>query len=131
MGTLAIAALVFAALAALVHVYIWVLESFLWTAPRTRAAFGTSEEEAAATKLLALNQGFYNLFLAIVTAVGVVYFAGGCVPVGSALIFAGTASMALAAVVLVVSSPDKARGALIQGTFPAVAIVLLAVCLTR
>jgi Protein of unknown function (DUF1304) len=52
----AIAALVFAALAALVHVYIWVLESLLWTAPRTRAVFGTSEEEAATTKLLALNQ---------------------------------------------------------------------------
>ena len=61
---MAIAALVFAALAALVHVYIWVLESMLWTAPRTRAAFGTTEEEAATTKLLALNQGFYNLFLA-------------------------------------------------------------------
>jgi putative membrane protein len=64
----AIAALVFAALAALVHVYIWVLESLLWTAPRTRAVFGTSEEEAATTKLLALNQGFYNLFLAGIPA---------------------------------------------------------------
>jgi putative membrane protein len=124
---MAVAALVFAALAALVHVYIWVLESFLWTARRTRAAFGTSLEEAEATKLLALNQGFYNLFLAIVTAIGIVYFALGCTAVGSALILAGTASMALAAVVLVVSSPDKARGALIQGTFPVVAVVLLAV----
>src|SRR6202011_4674351 len=72
---MAIAALVFAALAALVHVYIRVLESMLWTAPRTRAAFGTTEEEAATTKLLALNQGFYNLFLAVVTTVGVIAFA--------------------------------------------------------
>lgn len=39
--------------------------------------------------------------------------------------------MVLAAVVLLVSSPDKARGALIQGAFPAVAIVLLAVHLAR
>jgi putative membrane protein len=124
---MAVVALVFAALAAVVHVYIWVLESFLWTAPRTRAAFGTSEEEAAATKLLALNQGFYNLFLAIVTAIGVVYLALGCTAVGSALTLAGTVSMALAAVVLVVSSPDKARGALIQGAFPVIAIVLLVV----
>jgi putative membrane protein len=127
----AIAALVFAGLAALVHVYIWVLESLLWTAPRTRAAFGTSEEEAAATKLLALNQGFYNLFLAIVTAVGVAFFAAGCTPVGSALMLAGTGSMALAAAVLVASSPDKARGALIQGTFPLVTIVLLVLHLMR
>jgi hypothetical protein len=32
------AALIFAGLAALLHVYIWVMESFLWTSPRTRAA---------------------------------------------------------------------------------------------
>ena len=128
---MAIAALVFAALAALVHVYIWVLESMLWTAPRTRAVFGTTEEEAATTKLLALNQGFYNLFLAVVTTVGVIAFAMFSTAVGAALIFAGTGSMVLAAVVLLVSSPDKARGALIQGTFPAIAIVLLAVHLAR
>jgi putative membrane protein len=123
---MAIAALVFAALAAFVHVYIWVLESLLWTAPRTRAVFGTSEEDAATTKLLALNQGFYNLFLAVIVAAGVIAFAIGCPAVGSALIFAGAGSMVLAAVVLVVSSPDKARSALVQGTFPLLAVVLLA-----
>jgi putative membrane protein len=127
---MAIAALVFAALGALVHVYIWVLESLLWTAPRTRAVFGTSEDEAATTKLLALNQGFYNLFLAVIAAVGVIAFAIGGAAVGSALIFAGTGSMVLAAVVLVVSSPGKARSALVQGTFPLVAVVLLALHLT-
>ena len=128
---MAVAALVFAALAALVHVYIWVLESLMWTSPRTRAVFGTSEEEAATTKLLALNQGFYNLFLAIVTTLGIIAFATGCKAVGSALIFAGTGSMVLAAVVLLVSSPDKARAALVQGLFPAIAIVLLVVHLVR
>ncbi|HZQ32253.1 MAG TPA: DUF1304 domain-containing protein [Mycobacterium sp.] len=121
-----IAALVFAALAALVHVYIWVLESLLWTTPRARAVFGTSEEEAATTKLLALNQGFYNLFLAVITTVGIVFFALCWTRIGSTLIFAGTGSMALAAVVLVASSPGKARAALVQGTFPVIAIVLLA-----
>ena len=120
------AAVVFAALAALVHVYIWVLESFLWTMPRTRAVFGTSEEEAQTTKLLALNQGFYNLFLAAITTAGIVTFVVGCTSVGSALMFAGTGSMALAAVVLAVSSPDKARSALLQGVLPVIAVVLLA-----
>ena len=42
------------------------------------------------------------------------------------MIFAGAGSMVLAAVVLVVSSPDKARSALVQGTFPVLAVVLLA-----
>ncbi|MBV8928100.1 MAG: DUF1304 domain-containing protein [Mycobacteriaceae bacterium] len=121
------AGLIFAALAALLHVYIFVLESLLWTAPRTRATFGTTAEEAATTKLLAFNQGFYNLFLAIVTAAGIVAVAFGSTSVGSALVFAGTGSMAAAALVLVVSSPDKARSAVIQGAFPVVAIVLLAI----
>jgi putative membrane protein len=121
------AALIFAGLAALLHVYIFVMESFTWTSPRTRATFGTTAEEAETTKLLAFNQGFYNLFLAIVTAVGIVALGQGHCGVGAALIFAGVGSMAAAAVVLIVSSPDKARSALIQGTFPVIAVVLLAI----
>ena len=52
------------ALVALEHVYFLVLEMFLWTAPRTRAAFGISAEQAEQTKVLAANQGLYNGFLA-------------------------------------------------------------------
>jgi len=37
---------------------------FLWTAPRTRAAFGMSAEAAEQSKVLAANQGLYNGFLA-------------------------------------------------------------------
>jgi len=120
------AGLVLAALASALHVYIFVLESVLWTAPRTRATFGTSAEEADATKELAFNQGFYNLFLAIVTAVGIVAVIIGATAVGSALIFAGAGSMLLAALVLLLSSPDKARAAITQGTLPLLAVVLLA-----
>jgi putative membrane protein len=116
------AGVIFAGLAALLHVYIWVMESFLWTSPRTRATFGTTEEEAQTTKLLAFNQGFYNLFLAIVTAAGIV-IGHTTHDVGYALIFAGTGSMLAAAVVLLAASPDKARSAVIQGTFPLAAIV--------
>jgi putative membrane protein len=124
------AGLVFAALAAVLHVYIFVLESLLWTAPRTRATFGTTEEQALATKELAFNQGFYNLFLAIITAVGVVAAFAGCCSVGLALTFAGVGSMLAAALVLGISSPDKARSAIVQGTFPLVAVVLLVVGLS-
>ena len=66
-----IVALVLAGLAALIHVYIFVLESLRWEHPATRAVFGTSAETAAMTKPLAYNQGFYNLFLAVVTGVGI------------------------------------------------------------
>ena len=120
------AGLIFAVLAALLHVYIFVMESLTWTSPRTRATFGTTPEEAETTKLLAFNQGFYNLFLAVVSGIGIAAFAMGHNAVGAALVFAGVGSMAAAAIVLVLSSPDKARAALTQGTFPAIAIVLLA-----
>jgi putative membrane protein len=124
------AGMIFAGLAAALHVYIFVLESFQWTAPRTRATFGTTPEEAETTKLLAFNQGFYNLFLAIVTVVGVAWMSSGGILVGAALVFAGVGSMLAAAVVLVASAPDKARSAVIQGTLPLVAVVLLAIGLS-
>lgn len=52
------------ALVALLHLYILVLEMFLWTTARGRKAFGTSEAFAQSTKVLAANQGLYNGFLA-------------------------------------------------------------------
>ena len=57
-------ATVLVALVALIHVYILVLEMFLWTTPRGRAAFGLTPEFAEQTKALAANQGLYNGFLA-------------------------------------------------------------------
>jgi putative membrane protein len=51
-------------LIALVHVYILVLEMFLWDKPAGLRAFGQTQEEATASKVLAANQGLYNGFLA-------------------------------------------------------------------
>ena len=119
--------LVLAVLAALLHVYIFVMESLTWTSPRTRATFGTTPETAETTKELAFNQGFYNLFLAIVTAIGVAAVLIGAKAVGVALVFAGVGSMLAAALVLLLSSPDKARAAITQGTLPLIAVVLLVI----
>jgi putative membrane protein len=51
-------------LVALLHVYILVLEMFLWDKPRGLRAFGQTLEAARASKVLAANQGLYNGFLA-------------------------------------------------------------------
>jgi len=48
----------------LVHVYILVLEMFLWERPAGLKAFRQTPESARATKVLAANQGLYNGFLA-------------------------------------------------------------------
>lgn len=58
------AATVVIALIALLHVYILVLEMFLWDKPAGLRAFGLPQELATATKTLGANQGLYNGFLA-------------------------------------------------------------------
>ncbi|MBE1497309.1 putative membrane protein [Amycolatopsis lexingtonensis] len=67
-----IAADVLVGLVALIHVYIVVLEMFLWTTPRARAAFGTTKEFAEESKTLAANQGLYNGFLALALVWGLI-----------------------------------------------------------
>jgi putative membrane protein len=114
----------FALLAALLHVYIWVLESFRWTEPSTRKTFGVSESDAEITEPLAYNQGFYNLFLAIITLVGLVLLRSEH-GTGSALALAGTGSMLAAALVLVTHDRTMVRAALTQGTLPALAVLFL------
>ncbi|MBE0337306.1 DUF1304 domain-containing protein [Paenibacillus sp. 23TSA30-6] len=58
---------------ALEHVYILILEMFLWTTPRAIRTFGTSKELAGVTKPLAANQGLYNGFLAAGLVWGLLY----------------------------------------------------------
>jgi putative membrane protein len=49
----------------LIHVYIVVLEMFLWNTAFGRRAFGLSEEFARQTRAMAANQGLYNLFIVV------------------------------------------------------------------
>lgn len=70
-----VAADVLVALVALVHVYILVLEMFLWTRPPGLRAFGLEPDFARATTAMAANQGLYNGFLAAGLVWGLV--AGG------------------------------------------------------
>ena len=51
-------------LVALLHAWFLVLEMFLWDKPAGMKAFGQTPQSAAATKVLAANQGLYNGFLA-------------------------------------------------------------------
>jgi putative membrane protein len=64
-----IAAQIVVGVVAAIHVYILVLEMFLWRTDRARAAFRTTKEFAEASAPLAANQGLYNGFL----AAGLVY----------------------------------------------------------
>jgi putative membrane protein len=67
-----VVAAVVVGLVALVHGYFLVLEMFLWKTPRVRRVFGTTEEVAEASAVLAANQGLYNGFLAAGLVFGLV-----------------------------------------------------------
>ena len=119
-----VAACVFAALAALVHVYIFVLESLRWRHPATRRSSVRRRRPPRSRAPLAYNQGFYNLFLAIGTAVGIALWTASR-DAGVALIVFGVGSMLAAALVLVTSDLSKLRAAVVQGLFPALALLSL------
>ncbi len=119
-----IAGLAFSILAALLHVFIFYMESIAWTSEKTRATFNLTQDEADNTKEMAFNQGFYNLFLAVEIVVGIILHINGN-PAGISLILFGAASMFAAALLLFVTSPDKRGTAAKQGTLPVLALICL------
>ena len=128
---IAILATVFGSLAALLHVYIFVMESVQWTQPRMWKRFGVTDQAAAdTTKPMAYNQGFYNLFLAIGAVIGHGAVLGrrrltsrGEIA-GRALVLFSLGSMVAAALVLLTTGGKYMRPALIQGTLPLLGFVL-------
>ncbi|WP_299263493.1 DUF1304 domain-containing protein [uncultured Psychrosphaera sp.] len=61
MSTLSI---ILVSLVAVEHIYILIMEMFMWTKPRTLKVFGLEKSFAEETKAMAANQGLYNGFLA-------------------------------------------------------------------
>ncbi len=121
-----IAAAVVTLLAAVLHVGIFAMESFGWRRPTVWRRFNVADQQQAdATRDLAYNQGFYNLFLAIAAIVGAVLLLAGAVPVGATLAITATASMLAASLVLTTLGRAFLRPAATQGALPLVALVLL------
>ncbi|WP_047689457.1 DUF1304 domain-containing protein [Kocuria sp. ZOR0020] len=120
--------LILATLAALIHVYIFYLESIAWTGPAARKVFGLSSPELAeSTKGLAFNQGFYNLFLAIEIFLGLIFWIAGWHAVGATLVLVGAGSMVAAGLALLLSDRTKTSAALKQLTLPALGILALVI----
>ncbi len=112
-------------LAATLHVVIFYIESFAWTT-RALSVFGMDRESAEATKEMAFNQGFYNLFLAIEAFAGMTVYFLASRPVGLTLVLFGVGSMLAAALLLFVTSPNKRSAAIKQGFLPLLTVVTLA-----
>jgi len=116
--------LIAAALAGMIHVLFFVMESLLWTKPQVRKSFDMSEEQAQTTKLLAFNQGFYNLFLALGAFAGLWLIGSGRTSQGLVLVSFTCLCMVAAAIVLASSSPRMLRGAAMQALFPLAFLIL-------
>lgn len=125
MQSLATVTTVFAFVAIAIHIYIWVIESFLWTKPKGREIFGMTEEFAESTREMAANQGLYNLMLAWIAATGLLAFWFGSPQVGVALLFEGLGAMAIAGIYLFLTSPAKRKPALIQLVPPLLSLIFL------
>ena len=121
----------FVFVAAAIHVFIFVLESVLWSKPSTWKRFGLkTQAEADIVRPMAYNQGFYNVFLAIGAGTGLVMLASAeWAQGGLAVAIFACVSMVLAAVVLITSSPKLWRAALVQGVPPLVGITFLLIAL--
>ncbi|HEY6108094.1 MAG TPA: DUF1304 domain-containing protein, partial [Gemmatimonadales bacterium] len=103
------------------------MESLWWTTPQVRARFRQTPEQAATTRLLAFNQGFYNLFLGLGALGGLALIPLGHPHAGLILVTWNCLFMVGAAIVLALSAPGMRRGALIQGVAPLLYLALAAV----
>lgn len=105
---------VLAALIALIHFYIFYLESIAWGRPKVNMAFRMSDVQAEANRVFAFNQGFYNLFLALAIIAAFVWQANGHGQKGQVLMDYAVMSVFGAGTVLFFSGPGLLRPALVQ-----------------
>jgi putative membrane protein len=118
-----IAVQILAALAGLLHVYIWVMECLRFSDPKVHhGVFRVAADDVETVRSWAFNQGWYNLFLAIGALVGVAAVQSEKA-VGMTLIVFACASMLGAALVLVLRDRSMASAALKQGLFPALTLI--------
>ena len=116
---------ILAGLAGLFHVLFFVMESFLWKTPAVMKLFQQTSQTIEFTTVLAYNQGFYNLFLAIGVFVGLFLMRSSeRAREGLAVVAFCLLSMFGASVILLVST-GKIAGTVIQGAPPAIGLVLL------
>lgn len=110
---------IFALLCALIHILVFVWESFLFHRPGVhRGIFRIPTEDVPAVRLWSFNVGFYNLFLALGAIAGVVALQLGHDAVGRALVVNACAFMFCAGIVLAVSDRmelSRPRGSGLSG----------------
>ena len=121
MHPLAVAA---AIVAALIHVWFFIMESVWFMQPQIYRRFGLgSDADARTVRSFAFNQGFYNLFLAIGVAIGLALVLAGRADGGRTLVLFACGSMVAAGAVLVLHDSRFLRAGALQVVPPLLAIL--------
>jgi putative membrane protein len=121
-------ALMFATIAGLLHIAIFAMESLLLLRPVVWQRFLlTSQAEAEVVRPWALNQGFYNLFLAAGALGGVIASLSGVGAPATAIVAFSCGCMVAAGAVLIATDRRMLRAALLQAGPPLVALIALTV----
>ncbi len=113
-------------IAALVHIYIFILESFLFQKVDGYKAFKMKKEDHEAAKPWALNQGVYNLFLAVGMLIGLYYVNQLQIKVAGVMVSFSGFCMIAAGLVLFVTNKKMRKGAYIQMIPPLLGFFFLA-----
>lgn len=114
--------IVLATIAGIFHVLFFLLESVFYERPKVHGLFKIKPSDVPVTKIIFLNQGYYNLFLAMGAFLGIYLFSTHQDPV---LLEYTMAFMVGAAIVLFLSDRKLYRASLIQGTIPFLTFLLL------
>jgi putative membrane protein len=123
MGVIGVVA---AIVAALIHLWFFVLESLWFMRPAVYRRFSIeSEADATVVRSFAFNQGFYNLFLAVGVAIGIALVALRNPAAGEAILLFACGSMIAAGVVLYLHNPRFLRAAAIQVVPPLIAVIAI------
>ena len=112
-------------LAAVIHIGYFIVESFLLQNVKNSHLLKIKPSDHQAIKVWALNQGFYNLALALQMIVGLMYVLKGEPKTAGLLVGLSGLTMIMAGLVLFFSAPLLRRGALMQFLPPLLGFMFL------
>jgi putative membrane protein len=120
-----IPAQLFALVAALMHLWIFTMESVRFSRPEVHAMFEVRAADLGTVRPWAFHQGCYNALLALQVLAGLIAAHSGALAAGQALVVAASGSMLAASVALIAFDPRRARikGLIGQGA-PALAALI-------
>ncbi|MEU5260655.1 DUF1304 domain-containing protein [Amycolatopsis sp. NPDC021455] len=111
--------------AALMHLWIFTMESVRFGRPEVHAMFEVRAADLAVVRPWAFHQGCYNALLALQVLAGLTAAHSGAIEAGQALVLAAGVSMLAASVALIAFDPRRGRikGLIGQGA-PALATLI-------